>query len=389
MLHADVKQILVLGDPMNLELTGTGTHNAGAELMARAVGGWASAAGHRCCVAAHFGDFARRALCGFTTKLPMPVFSKSALFGRFAPSAFFRDYGITRENEIEAVLDASGFLYGDQWGNRGYEQLSHRSELCSRRGQRFVLLPQSLGPIHSERDRSFFKRACENIDLIFPRDRDSYSLLAELDVQTKFVQRPDFTVDVPGFVLPEDLRLRGSIIIVPNIRMTDKIGEQGSQAYRRLLAAITRYFIMQQFEIAFLVHSVGDESVVTDIAKLIARDLPVINICDPQRIKGVLGLARVVVGSRYHALVSALTQGVPCLGFGWSHKYRDLFSDFGFDPYLVDVDASEQVVLQLLAELLDQQRRAGTTRLLLKASKAYQEQTVSMWQETAKAIQPE
>lgn len=328
-------------------------------------------------------------MSGLATKFVSHPFGKSAIFARLAPSSFFREFGITRDIEVQGVLDASGFKYGDPWGSQGYEDLTRQTSLCRQRRQKFILLPQSFGPIRSKGDRDRFRRACDQIDLIFPRDRDSLALLVELDVQANFVLRPDFTVAVPGWVGPSDAQWKDHVVIVPNMRMLDKLGDRQGQKYVELLTSVLRHLLDTRVQVACLAHSPGDEAITGEVAKAVGQELPLISLSDPQRIKGVLGLARVVVGSRYHALVSALTQGVPCLGFGWSHKYRDLFSDFGFDPYLVDVDASEQVVLQLLAELLDQQRRAGTTRLLLKASKAYQEQTVSMWQETAKAIQPE
>ena len=41
------------------------------------------------------------------------------------------------------------------------------------------------------------------------------------------------------------------------------------------------------------------------------------------------GRPSIVVSSRYHALVSAMSQGVPVVATGWSHKYATLLDDFG------------------------------------------------------------
>ena len=47
------------------------------------------------------------------------------------------------------------------------------------------------------------------------------------------------------------------------------------------------------------------------------------------QIKGILATCTAVISSRYHALIAALSQGVPAVALGWSHKYEALLSEVG------------------------------------------------------------
>ena len=42
------------------------------------------------------------------------------------------------------------------------------------------------------------------------------------------------------------------------------------------------------------------------------------------------GCFDLLLASRFHALVFGFSQGVPAAALGWSHKYEELFSLFGW-----------------------------------------------------------
>jgi len=47
--------------------------------------------------------------------------------------------------------------------------------------------------------------------------------------------------------------------------------------------------------------------------------------------KAVIGCAHLLVGSRYHSLIAALSMRVPCMAISWSHKYETLMEAVGLD----------------------------------------------------------
>ena len=43
-----------------------------------------------------------------------------------------------------------------------------------------------------------------------------------------------------------------------------------------------------------------------------------------------------IVASRFHAIVHAFKNGIPCIALGWATKYYDLMKQFGQEQYMLD-----------------------------------------------------
>lgn len=57
---------------------------------------------------------------------------------------------------------------------------------------------------------------------------------------------------------------------------------------------------------------------------------------DQHEIKGVIGRCDFFVGSRMHACIGALSQGIPCVGVAYSMKFRGVFESVGVEEWVVD-----------------------------------------------------
>ena len=52
------------------------------------------------------------------------------------------------------------------------------------------------------------------------------------------------------------------------------------------------------------------------------------------------------MGSRFHALVAALSQGIPVAALGWSHKYAELLGEFGLREFVFRHDLLDDADVQ-------------------------------------------
>jgi polysaccharide pyruvyl transferase WcaK-like protein len=78
-----------------------------------------------------------------------------------------------------------------------------------------------------------------------------------------------------------------------------------------------------------------------------------------QSIEGHMDL---MIGSRFHSCVFALSAGIPAVALGWTHKYPELMALVGLDQNaLIHVDFSPERVTQLLDGAWERRDQAKTT----------------------------
>src|SRR5690625_5772419 len=90
-------------------------------------------------------------------------------------------------------------------------------------------------------------------------------------------------------------------------------------------------YIRKEYKVFVLIHSKKDDELINEIG----IDAPVINSDNPRVLKGIISKAKYIVGSRYHSIISSLSQNVPAIGTSWSHKYEELYKEY-------DISRSEE-----------------------------------------------
>ena len=73
----------------------------------------------------------------------------------------------------------------------------------------------------------------------------------------------------------------------------------------------------------------------------------------PQELRCLIAQCHILIAARFHAMVSALSSGVPTVVIGWSHKYGEVLDDFGLNELAASLaDAREEVVYSLIDAVL-------------------------------------
>ena len=124
----------------------------------------------------------------------------------------------------------------------------------------------------------------------------------------------------------------------------------------------------------------GDEKIAYQIQEALKGEIEVVTGLNALEVKGLISIAHLVITSRFHGVASALNSCVPCLATSWSHKYAELYKDYGQEDCILPLDNLEQA-LKKVQEYMAKDKNAEVRQSLLKILPKIQADTHSMWEE--------
>ncbi|MBE0471604.1 MAG: polysaccharide pyruvyl transferase family protein [Methyloprofundus sp.] len=296
------------------------------------------------------------------------------------PRPFLKKLGYVFLDDIDVVLDAAGFAYSDQWGNGPMDELANLTKRCKKTNKKFILLPQAFGPFNDKRNKRSLIEAVQNSDLIFARDQVSYDYIVhEVGKSPNLFIAPDFTNLLKGIVPDYFDKAIHQVCLIPNDRMLDKMPAEKRSMYLPLMVSIAKYLKSKEKNPFLLIHGgKADYELAKKISDAV-EGIPIVLEVDPLKIKGLISVCHSVIGSRFHGLVSALSQHVPSLATGWSHKYEMLFEDYHMEDFLLDLNTTENQLHEKIDLLINEESRARIILELSQASELLKSESEKMW----------
>jgi colanic acid/amylovoran biosynthesis protein len=294
--------------------------------------------------------------------------------------------GIARCGHLDGIVDFSGFNYSDEWGPERARRGLAWAEYCSTHNKAYICLPQAWGPFEDPDVIEAVKALCLRSSLLYARDRVSQSFLSGLMGADAHRIRiaPDiaflFTGESPQAGLEalksigadvKDSRLVG---IAPNMRVYERCQGIGAEnEYIQLMIRIAEHCI-RAWDASiilvphqFCVDKVGrkDDRFLCGLIRLgvsyIDRCFTIRDYISAALAKAIESHLDLMIGSRFHSCVLALSSGVPAVALGWAHKYPELMELVGLsDSALVHTQFAERRVLDLLDMAWENRARSKT-----------------------------
>src|SRR5690554_2289223 len=291
---------------LTVEVKGISFANKGAELMLYAIQQEFARRG----VAARFvvepiGDYQRRCNFGLWQKTRYMRKRVNWLLPlQWLPRSVRTMLGLINENELDVVLDASGFSYGEQWSpSVARDRLASSIRAMKKRGTKVVVLPQALGPFESSAQKKYFGEILNHADKVFARDQHSLAYTKPL-LQTStdsqvLEQCCDFTNLIGGEKADEFDATEHQVCFIPNSKMLEKRND--GQAYEAFMVTLINQALAAQQKPFILIHEAeADRQLAERIQQRLSERVPVLDPQQALKIKWIIGQSTVVVSSRCH-----------------------------------------------------------------------------------------
>jgi colanic acid/amylovoran biosynthesis protein len=287
-----------------------------------------------------------------------------------------------------AVIDVGGYQFGDPWGANYARNKARQTKNWIRSGEPVFFLPQAWGPFSASPVSRAVNSIVNTATLSFARDKTSLAQIQKLvgtnNPRVRFAH--DIAWNFKGddlsagkqFIRDAGLSLddnKLTVCLTPNTQVYSRIkGSSGpNNEYIVLLREIAEHLCKAyNAQVILLGHQfLEDNSVRRDdrtlcnyILSSLDRSLPVVHLdkaLSAAQIKSVIGNCDLLLSSRYHALIAAMSQGIPSASIGWSHKYDELMSDVGLSSNVISLSKEKKDILRDIDLIVEQTAQARET----------------------------
>ena len=252
----------------------------------------------------------------------------------------------------DLMIDISGYAIGSNWSYKICSDYLDNFEYARAFNIPVYLMPQSFGPFDfvDEQGKIIDKRIADifpGIKLICAREKEGLEALKNRYKLENITLQPDIVLNnreinysgvfksIPVVHKPEIKD--NSVCVIPN----NKIMEFGnSNELNKAYVAIIRELLDNSSIVYLAYHSTLDRDICLKLKENFSDEKRVVFLdrdfsCIEYNV--LVKQFKYVVASRFHSIVHAYKNGIPCIALGWAQKYCDLLKEFNQSNFFFDV----------------------------------------------------
>ncbi|MGM0214809.1 polysaccharide pyruvyl transferase family protein [Enterococcus sp. AZ109] len=213
-----------------------------------------------------------------------------------------------------------------------------------------------IGPFCTDKQQNAAIETLKKCDYVTFRDQRSLDYLAQ-------VQHPAAYASVdPVFLLPaigsfEQLKAQRSLqqrigICLIDYRITG-CSKRAYESYLQQMKCFIRQLARSQREIILYSSEVQDYETIETIYQefLLHPQINVAVIRDKEELLELYQTLNLVVGTRMHSMIVAVSQYVPIIGLSWQQKVVEMFKNLGLEEEVLAIEALEQEMVTLVKKV--------------------------------------
>jgi colanic acid/amylovoran biosynthesis protein len=278
-----------------------------------------------------------------------------------------------------AVIDVGGYQFGDPWGLKFAHNELKMVKRWIRSGVPVFFMPQAWGPFSTVAITELVRDIINTATMSFARDKTSLRELRKIAGQDNPKVRfaHDIAWNFQGADLSVGRRLLTdvgvskkdkmlTVCLTPNLQVYNRSSGRGpDNDYIRSLCDIIVHFCRAHNALVVLLEhqfsqrhpdEMNDRTLCKYVLSSLDRSLPVVHLdktLSAAQIKSVIGNFDLLLSSRYHALIAALSQQIPAVAIRWSHKYDELMAEAGLGSNVISLTKTANEIIEQLDAMVE------------------------------------
>jgi len=252
--------------------------------------------------------------------------------------------------DARLLIDISGYALGSNWHTHIVDLYLLYFECARKYNVPVYVMPQSFGPFNYGNNNAIVKRIKETMSypqIIYAREKEGYDLMTgtmrltnvrssvDMVLLCKSASPANIYINYNARVLP-DIKTN-SVAVIPNVRNTDHMEKEIVLGYYK---DVIRWLIEHEKNVYIIHHSKEDSSLCAELAGAFRINENMQYLDDEYdcfEYERIVAQFEFIVASRYHAIVHALKNNIPCIAIGWAIKYNELLKLCGLSEFSLNV----------------------------------------------------
>lgn len=300
------------------------------------------------------------------------------------PSQTHRDYGVisySRQGIIKQIFNLGKkdlFIWGG--GSLIQDVTSIKSPLfylglmilAQLKGLKTIAYAQGIGPIKTPFIQWLTKQVLKRCSGVSVRDRESAKLMEKW--QIKYFLGADPVWALSSKINP-NLNLLPTPRIGVNVRSNPSLNQEKLEIIIESLKQLQQQTLANIILIPF--QKSKDLEICQKIGKSLTQNYQIVNLENPQELKGLFKELDLMIGMRLHSIIMASSEKCSCFALSYDPKVTNLITQVNIDGYELDTFPTEiNIITQKWLEVYHNQPRISDDNLDLLKKSALKHETL-------------